>query len=225
MLTKTMKINEILNKLCEEHYGTQPYVADGIFFHSNVDGWEDEKNRVLFVLKQPNSDDLLGEDYREYDIDTLMTNQVWQQLLTRLYGIHNTTASYYPSYEEACSDTLRRETFARYPFAAININKENGAGTTSTADMNRYAKENLAFISQQIAILQPRYVICCGVGVFDIMNAAITPSIESSGNWLKYNPNRDIIFFDTYHPGKPMAGDRLKEAYEMPLKELEKLLK
>ena len=28
-----------------------------------------------------------------------------------------------------------------------------------------------------------------------------------------------ITYFDTYHPGKPMAGQRLIDAYEKPLNE------
>ena len=52
-----------------------------------------------------------------------------------------------------------------------------------------------------------------------------TPPIESSGNWLKYNAARNIIFFDTYHPGKPNANNILKEAYEKPLREYSNHLK
>ena len=42
---------------------------------------------------------------------------------------------------------------------------------------------------------------------------------------LKYNAARNIIFFDTYHPGKPNANNILKEAYEKPLREYSNHLK
>ena len=41
-------------------------MADGIFYGSAVENWEKIYPKVLFILKQPNSDELLGEDYREY---------------------------------------------------------------------------------------------------------------------------------------------------------------
>ena len=60
-----MDINKELDKLCLEHFKEKAYVADGIFYSSDVNSWNDINPKVLFILKQPNSDDLLGEDYRE----------------------------------------------------------------------------------------------------------------------------------------------------------------
>ena len=61
-----MKSNQLLDKLCQEYFGTTPYVADGIFYGSAEGRWEEDATaRILFVMKQPNSNDLLGEDYRE----------------------------------------------------------------------------------------------------------------------------------------------------------------
>lgn len=65
-----MDINEKLDKLCLKHFQDRAYVADGIFYGSAVENWEKIYPKVLFILKQPNSDELLGEDYREYDFGT-----------------------------------------------------------------------------------------------------------------------------------------------------------
>lgn len=214
-----MDVNKELDKLCLKHFQDRAYVADGIFYQSSAKSWNDIHPKVLFVLKQPNSDELLGEDYREYDFDTCIGEQVWRELLCRLYGIMNTTQSAFPDYAEATDTEVLKDTFARYPLAVINIMKDIGSGITSTAKLKKYAAENADFLKAQFDILQPDIVVCCGSGVFDIVNQTITPSIESSGNWLKYNAARDIIFFDTYHPGKPNAGEILREAYEKPLEE------
>ena len=96
-----MNINKQLDKLCMEHFQNRAYVADGIFFGSNTNAWNSIHPKVLFVLKQPNSDDLLGEDYREYDFDTCVGEQVWRELLSRLYGIMHTVESGFPMYDKA----------------------------------------------------------------------------------------------------------------------------
>lgn len=221
-----MTTNQQLDKLCQEHFGNTPYVADGIFYGSAESKWGiNNLTRVLFVMKQPNSNDLLGEDYREYGLDTMLGNQNWEQLLARLYGIVHTTAKGYPSYEEATRQEAMIEVFNTHPFAIMNINKQEGSGTTETNSLKTYAKDHSVFIRKQIEILIPKIIVCCGVGVFDAINGIITPSAPSSGNWTKYNETFDILYFDTYHPGKPMAGQRLIEAYEMPLKEYSERLK
>jgi len=46
-----------------------------------------------------------------------------------------------------------------------------------------------------------------------------------TGNWTKYDDTLNILYFDTYHPGRPMAGQRLVDAYEMPLREYMETLK
>lgn len=214
-----MDINEKLDKLCLRHFQDRAYVADGIFYGSAVETWKDICPKVLFILKQPNSDELLGEDYREYDFDTCIGEQVWRELLSRLYGIMNATETGFPSYDEAVKMEALKEAFTQYPFAVINIIKDIGAGTTSTGYLKRYANENINFLKAQLDLLQPHLIVCCGSGVFDIVNRAVSPAIESSGNWLKYNEDKKIVFFDTYHPGKPNTWKKLKEAYEQPLKE------
>ena len=214
-----MDYNQQLDKLCAAHFGQLPYVADGIMCHSAENLWKTTPRRVLFVMKQPNSNDLLGEDYRDYELDTLLGNQNWEQLLARLYGIVHTTADGYPSYELATRKESLIEAFTTQPFAYININKDDGSGTTDTSALKAYARENANFIRQQIEVLHPHIIVCCGTGVFDAVNAVMTPSTASSGNWTKYNQTLNILYFDTYHPGRPMAGQRLVEAYEMPLKE------
>lgn len=214
-----MDINEKLDKLCLKHFQDRAYVADGIFYGSAVENWEKIYPKVLFILKQPNSDELLGEDYREYDFGTCIEEQVWRELLSRLYGIMNAMKEGFPSYEEAVGADALKEAFTKYPFAVINVTKDIGAGTTSTGHLKRYANENLDFLKAQLDLLQPNLIVCCGSGVFDIVNRAVSPSIGSSGNWLKYNKDRKIVFFDTYHPGKPNTWRKLKEAYEQPLKE------
>lgn len=214
-----MEINKELDKLCMEHFQDRAYVSDGIFYGSAANLWNDINPKVLFILKQPNSDELLGEDYREYDFETCSGEQVWRELIGRMYGIMNTTEKIFPDYNKAIDNKTLKETFKHYPFAVINIIKDIGAGTTSTGNLKKYAIENINFLMRQLDILQPDIIVCCGTGVFDIMNQVITPSIESNGNWLKYNKERNIIFFDTYHPGKPNTFKTLKEAYEKPLEE------
>lgn len=121
-----MNINKQLDKLCMEHFQNRAYVADGIFFGSNTNAWNSIHPKVLFVLKQPNSDDLLGEDYREYDFDTCVGEQVWRELLGRLYGMMHTDESGFPKYDKATEIKSLKEAFCQYPFAVINIIKDIG---------------------------------------------------------------------------------------------------
>ena len=215
-----MTTNQLLDKLCQEYFGTIPYVADGIFYGSAEKRWEeDAMSRVLFVMKQPNSNDLLGEDYREYGLDTMLGNQNWEQLLARLYGIVHTTAGGYPTYEDAIRQEHLIEIFSTHPFAVININKQDGSGTTDTRSLKAYARSHADFIRKQIQLLRPRVIVCCGSGVFDAVNAAMGETAPQTGNWTKYDDTLNILYFDTYHPGRPMAGQRLVDAYEMPLRE------
>ena len=74
-------VNEALDELYADYFDSA-YVEDGIFYNSAEEDWDDEHLKVLFVLKQPSNSDLLGEDYRSYDFDTLMENT----LVTGLYS-------------------------------------------------------------------------------------------------------------------------------------------
>lgn len=112
--------NKELDKICMKHFQGRPYVADGIFYSSPTELWNYIHPKVLFVLKQPNSDELLGEDYREYDFETCIREQVWRELLKRLYGIMNTTQSAVPDYTKITERKVLKETFTHYPFAVIN---------------------------------------------------------------------------------------------------------
>lgn len=218
-------VNEELDKLCMAHFGNKPYVADGIFRHSADTQWAKAHPRVLFVLKQPNSNDLLGEDYRDYTINDMLGNQNWEQLLARLYGIMHATKTGFPSYEEATRPEMIRQTFRDYPFAMINIIKDDGSGTTDTNTLFDYTAHHADFIRSQINILRPDLIVCCGRGVYGSLNPILTPSIPASNAWVKVNEALGITFFDTWHPGKPNTTKKLKEAYEEPLKEYIELVR
>lgn len=86
----------------------------------------------------------------------------------------HTTATEIPDYEKAIKIETLKETFTQYSFAVINIIKDIGSGTTSTGNLKKYAIENSGFLKRQIDILQPNIIVCCGSGVFDILNHAIT---------------------------------------------------
>jgi hypothetical protein len=175
---------------------------------------------VLFVLKQPNSNELLGEDYRDYGPDVCFPNQVWSQLLARLHGIMQATQGHFLPYEEAIRPASLETAWHQYPFAAINLNKEEGAGTTNPTDLQSYVKSHADFIRQQIQILRPDIIVCCGQPIFTLLNTLLLPATEETGAWVKPNPALGITYIDTWHPGKPMGGARLKEAYEKPLGEM-----
>lgn len=209
--------NEALDELCADYFDSA-YVEDGIFYNSAEEDWDDEHLKVLFVLKQPSSSELLGEDYRSYDFDTLMENIVWQELLTRLYGIMNTDEYGYPDYEEASDWDNMRETFYNYPFAVINIIKDECSPTTSSSYLKRYARNNEEFLTNQLNILRPDIIVCCGHNVFDIVNSAYS-SIESDNNYLKYDSDLNVIYFDTCHPCQRGGYTALENAYDCMLSE------
>lgn len=130
------KTNDALDALNQTQFGDRPYVADGIFRNESEDRWDSIHPKVLFVLKQPNSDELLGEDYRDYGPDVCFPNQVWSQLLARLHGIMQATQGHFLPYEEAIRPASLETAWHQYPFAAINLNKEEGAGTTNPTDLH-----------------------------------------------------------------------------------------
>ena len=210
-------VNEALDELYADYFDSA-YVEDGTFYNSAEEDWDDEHLKVLFVLKQPSNSDLLGEDYRSYDFDTLMESSVWQELLARLYGIMNTDEDGYPDYDEATDWDNMREAFYNYPFAAINIIKDECSSSTSPSYLKRYARNNRDFLTDQLNILQPDIIVCCGRDIFDIVNSAYS-GIRSNNNYLKYDSDLDVIYFDTCHPSHRGGYDALEHAYDCMLSE------
>lgn len=212
--------------------GTGRFIADGPF---DWDEWEAAKLRVLFLLKEaydkdaePNRwpDDIfrgtpLAENWTLSSVvrDAFVKGpgssipRTWKNLFLWARALHNFDSTK-PPMEELPKD--RGEIWKILGRCAfVNLKKYGGATTSDGGDIQQHlgeapsgnGKTNFDLIQQQIHLLAPDVVFCCGT--YDILRSKA--GRESSGLLDHHHANPDVkcgmwrsngmTWIDYWHPG------------------------
>lgn len=111
-----------------------------------------------------------------------------------------------PRYSNAIKfymDKLNEDTNQRFGY--MNLNKRGGYGQTNPTSLKNYVEYYEEYIKQQIKIMYPDIVVCCGcfgnvMTVFGISTTEKKQRIIING--------KEVWFYDVYHP----AYSRYKES-------------
>jgi hypothetical protein len=206
-------VNELFEKW-EERRGTKKFVRDGII---NESAWREAKQHIVFLLKEINGapQSFTGKAASEYRIDCsnpeyqrnfplLCDKYPWAVVGQWAYGLLHLQSN--PTFREA--DENRDD--ACRQVAIVNLKKTAGGNASNNAEIRRYALQDKEFLQEQIALLRPDMVVCCGKGfVFPLAKEIFPDAAEaheigrlrqdsiSRGRVFR---GREAIWIDFVHP-------------------------
>lgn len=140
------------------------FVPDGI-----IDSAEYSRSpiKLLFVLKEVNDPDGGGWDLRKFLRDGGRW-QTWNTVTRWVEGIH-ALPDIVPWDEVSAHVDDDRRMRALSKIAVVNLKKEPGGGNANDNDVRDAAQQDREFISAQLSLYAPDFVICCGSLVADLL--------------------------------------------------------
>lgn len=192
--------NIVFDGLC--YNGTLYNENKNSYSGNEEDLWKTAKRKILFLMKDPNSNP--GEDYREWPWREI-TNKFFKVIFNWLQGLSEITPNYIPllgndSYLEPANQVV-----LLYPLAIVNVKKLSGSSYVLNNTLYDCAKRDAPFLKKQIQdILQPN-IIVCGGGSGSILNIAkqyIYSDLEfqSINNWCYFSKEQDLLLINSWHP-------------------------
>ncbi len=142
--------------------GYELFVPDGAV---DADEYARSRVKLLFVLKEVNDPGGGGWDLRQFLRDggrgpTWNTVTRWVESIQRLPCL-------VPWSELSTVDNDRRKQALR-KIAVVNLKKEPGGGSAEDDQLRAALQRDRKFISDQLSLYAPDYVICCGTLVTDL---------------------------------------------------------
>lgn len=174
--------------------------------------WNTSCRRILFVSKDPNEVDnpydMRGPDLTQNPDGTLSFGCRFNNNLLRITaGLHTISESYYEPYETINSIQKLNDIWQQAAVARINVKKHSGGSRISNSELKNWIKEYKPFILEQISLLDPHIIICCG-GSGIIKEFVITEYLKENesiklkspdDNWIYYSPIYKKWVIDSYH--------------------------
>jgi hypothetical protein len=145
-----------MEKLFKEWRKRHDVVKDGIV---DAGRYACEGTKVLYILREVNGGG--NWDLRELLRDhTHPYGDTWKNISRWQYGIEH--AGDKASWNVA-DDTIADKRILRH-IAAINLRKDDGAGSADMNVIRRYAQHDQDLLRQQIKLCNPDVIVCCGTG-------------------------------------------------------------
>ena len=163
-------------------YIKEAFVRDGVPFPDNYFELPFEK-KILFVLKESNYPDVLG-DYSQVDrycdfANTGVDN--WRGKIREKFAtIYNATMV--PGEKLKLTEAIKYVAF-------ININKRGGGASSNKKTLGQYATKYKDLIKEQIELINPMYIVCCGTYNFMLNNV-----------YEGVAPTNSVTLIKMYHP-------------------------
>ena len=125
-----------------------------------------EKHRLLFVLKEPNSqgNEYYGKDLREvFALDR--SKPISATLGSWSSVILDGESVYCP--DRSLADNLLR-------VAITNLKKLAGTASSKLSEIRKYAEQDRELICEQIRIIEPTVIVACGSGIHPLTQDILT---------------------------------------------------
>ncbi len=164
----------------------RPFIKDG---SPSPESYIKQKKHILFILKDANFG--LSEEEQEncnhenkdfYDQRLELRdnpNQWWQKVSNWCVPILHPALKWEEVKQKSSKELIK----SLAPFAFMQLKKNAGGGSVETAKLWKTAEDNKSEIKEQIAIYQPDFIVCCGVGEI------VYKEVFSGEEKLKYTPN------------------------------------
>ncbi len=176
----------------------ESFCPDGF---TSINGYyqaETPKIEVLFVLKEAHLVELESKQLKPETDDIFWFNRPQLDRAKVLYRKRIKTILDILKEEQMISPDCNADT----PFGYMNINKRGGYARTNYSSLKSYAEYYYNLINEQIDIMQPKLIICCGC--YDAFMKAYSKQ------------EKRLPVYKVYHPSargdyEEKAGKMLKE--------------
>ena len=186
----------------------ESFVQDGV-----VDAEEYCRSRLklLFILKEVNDPGGGGWDLREF-LRGDSIGPTWNTVTRWVEGIYG-LPGIVPWCKLRGGDEDRRKHALR-KIAVVNLKKRPGAGSADYNELREAVQHDRSFISAQLSLYKPRYVVCCGSIVSDLLFEAepvgvLSPHDEvwkSTSRGVRYSIVKGTPYIAYLHPQARMPG-------------------
>ena len=183
------------------------FARDGIV---DVDEHEHAPVKLLFILKEVNDPGDRDWDLRQFLRDGACA-PTWNTVTRWVEGIQSLPRFIrWRDLSREIDDDRRKRALRK--IIAINLKKEHGRGTAVPDEVRVAARRDREFISGQLSLYEPDYVICCGGLVGDLLvgaeNIGVYPlkddwKLTERGVWYRVVSRKDgksIPVISYHHP-------------------------
>ncbi|MBE9917886.1 hypothetical protein G8C92_28200 [Paenibacillus donghaensis] len=226
-----MDINSQLDELFQQ-WKMNESCAEGIFIpdgHVDEEAWSGSELKLMVLLKEVNSSDA-GWNLQQFvrEKGYLKESSTWPALIRWTYGILHGYPEFqevenrYANVKEEADQFLRQVYFA-------NVKKIAGGSQAVHTDIERHIKSTGPLLLQQIQILNPSMVLCCGDVIFHGVQKVLKETGSSKSERKQTSGGLDYIWWDDaqtfvirYH--HPNAHFPRAMSYTYLMKEVQKIL-
>jgi hypothetical protein len=180
-------------------------VTDGVVDEVS---WAASRPKVLFLLKEVNSDGKGNWDLREQIIRTGIRSETWDNVTRWTIGIRSPEAAIRWDALPKINERLRVQTLNS--IAVMNLKKSPGSHTTVPGELKRAAASDRKFIERQFFLYEADIVICCGKSVADAIHPIVSCNPENRWTetsrgvpYREYMPSKFLIEYP--HPEARVA--------------------
>ena len=172
------------------------FISDG-FCVSNVI----KENTILYIAKESH----------EYDKDSIINKEKINEYeyLKKCFAYNKNTS--FPSKIRGMQEILGKDI---KDMTFMNINKRGGFSYTNMAILNTYAMQFSDNIVNEIEIINPELIICCGIGLKRIINMVYTKCDKEL--------NRPIV--EVNHPSYVISKEKYLDSFREELRKINKFV-
>lgn len=172
------------------------FISDG-FCVSNVI----KENTILYIAKESH----------EYDKDSIINKEKINEYkyLKKCFADNKNTS--FPSRIRGMQEILGKDI---KDMTFMNINKRGGFSYTNMAVLNTYAMQFSDNIVNEIEIINPELIICCGIGLKRIINMVYTKCDKEL--------NRPIV--EVNHPSYVISKEKYLDSFREELRKINKFV-
>ena len=172
------------------------FISDG-FCVSNVI----KENTILYIAKESH----------EYDKDSIINKEKINEYkyLKKCFADNKNTS--FPSRIRGMQEILGKDI---KDMTFMNINKRGGFSYTNMAILNTYAMQFSDNIVNEIEIINPELIICCGIGLKRIINMVYTKCDKEL--------NRPIV--EVNHPSYVISKEKYLDSFREELRKINKFV-
>lgn len=172
------------------------FISDG-FCVSNVI----KENTILYIAKESH----------EYDKDSIINKEKINEYkyLKKCFADNKNTS--FPSRIRGMQEILGKDI---KDMTFMNINKRGGFSYTNMAVLNTYAMQFSDNIVNEIEIINPELIICCGIGLKRIINMVYTKCDKEL--------NRPIV--EINHPSYVISKEKYLDSFREELRKINKFV-
>ena len=166
--------------------------------------WDNSKLKILFLLKEINANDSFINS-RLYE---RITNDFGRNIAAWVYGLNVAYQTReLPLKVDAYEANNQNEYFQNKPFGIINLKKKIGSASANNLEVKKYAFQYKDYIKQEVEILRPNIIICCGklenISIFGLVKEIFsnyTFELKMTKIPILYCRDKNLLLIKSYHP-------------------------